>query len=137
MKNYEQEFFQRFKFTSEDLDRHLENALRDLDIARKDSFPEVRFTYSYQALIKAGITLIGKEGYKVRSVPGHHVKILDKMSEILDEADILTIGNAMRMKRNFDFYGGGESISEKEANDYLAFVEKVMPKAKKILHGKA
>ena len=32
------------------------------------------------------------------------------------------------MKRNVDFYGGGASISEKEAADYLKFVEAVIKK---------
>ena len=34
----------------------------------------------------------------------------------------------MRMKRNTDLYGGGEIVGEKEASDYLAFVQKVIRK---------
>jgi len=48
------------------------------------------------------------------------------MSEILENPDVLTLGDAMRTKRNSDFYGGGESITEKEAEDYLKFVEKTL-----------
>ena len=96
----------------------------------------MKFTYSYQALIKTGITLLAKVGkVKVRSIPGHHVKILEKMSEILGDEDVLIIGNAMRMKRNADLYGGGELVGEKEANDYLKFVQKIVEKAKNKVPG--
>ena len=124
MIHFEPDYFQKFKFSENQINRYFQSALRDLDIAGKDKFPEVRFTYGYQALIKAGITLIAKASQmKVRSAVGHHVKILEKMSEILKDADVFTIGNVMRQKRNFDFYGGGESVTEKEADDYLKFVE--------------
>jgi len=127
MTYFETKYFQKFSFTKQQIDRVFESALRDLKIARQDKFAEVRFTYGYQALVKAGIALIAKVGgVKVRSVPGHHVKILEKMSEILKNPDVLTLGDAMRTKRNSDFYGGGESITEKEAEDYLKFVEKTL-----------
>lgn len=129
--HFEKEYFQKFPFSSKQIKRYLENALRDLKIAKEDDFAEVRFTYCYQALIKAGIVLIAKEGQvKVRAIPGHHLKILTKMTEILDDPDILTMGNAMRMKRNLDFYSGGEFISRKETDDYLEFVERLMAKVK-------
>ena len=80
----DQEFFKRFDFTADDFGRYFQSALHDLEIARKDLFPEVRFTYCYQALIKSGIALLAKmESVKIRSVPGHHIKILEKMGEIL------------------------------------------------------
>lgn len=125
----EKEFFQKLKFSPEEINVRFENARRDLEIAAKDPFPEVRFTYAFQALIKTGIALLAREGLKVRSVPGHHVKILERMSEFLKDPDILTLGNAMRMKRNQDLYGAGELISEKESREYLAFVQKILKKA--------
>ncbi|MBI3332910.1 MAG: nucleotidyltransferase domain-containing protein [Candidatus Omnitrophica bacterium] len=97
-------------------------------------FPEVRFSYSYQALIKMGVALLAKRGQvKIRSVPGHHVKVLEKLSELLEDEDILAVGNAMRMKRNDDFYGGGAVITEKEAEDYLKFVGGVVKKAQGVI----
>jgi hypothetical protein len=116
--------FQKFRFTPNQIIRYTQNAQRDLKIAQESSIPEVRFTFGYQSLIKAGITLLaGIDQAKVRSTPGHHVKILDRMSQILRDPDIFTMGNVMRMKRNTDFYGSGENITEKEAEDYLAFIE--------------
>lgn len=130
--NFDQAFFSKFDFEPKVIKSHLANALRDLAIARKDPFVEVRFAYSYQALVKAGIALIARVGgVKVRSVPGHHVKILQKMSGILQAPDIVTIGEAMRVKRNTDFYGGRELVGEKEAADYLRFVERIIGKIEK------
>ena len=130
----EQEFFKKFNFKPDEIERYLQSALHDLEIAEKDRFSEVKFTYSYQALIKTGITLLAKvEKVKVRSMPGHHVKILEKMSEILGDEDVAAVGNAMRMKRNTDLYGGGEIIGEKEAADYLKFAQKILEKARKLI----
>jgi hypothetical protein len=125
------EFFQKFTFAAEEVNARFENARRDLVIAEKDPFPEVRFSYAFQALIKTGIAVLASEGLKVRSIPGHHVKILERMSAALDDPDILTLGNAMRMKRNQDLYGAGQLISEKESVEYLAFVQRILKRAKK------
>ena len=100
MTEFEREFFKKQKFAQEEIKRFLENVRRDLEIARKDPFPEVRFTYSFQ--------------------------IIEKMSEILKDPDISKFGNAMRTMRNTDFYGGGKPISENEAKDYLKFAEGVV-----------
>ena len=135
MTNFESDFFQKFKFTKEQINNYFQGALRDLEIARKDPFAEVRFTYAYQSLIKAGIALLAKVGsVRVRSVPGHHVKIIQKMGEILNDKDIAVIGDAMREKRNHNFYTGAEAITEKEAKDYLEFVEMVVQKVKSKFH---
>jgi len=134
MTTFESKFFQKSRFNKNQIDRYFQNALRDLKIAKKDSIAEVKFTYSYQALIKAGIALIAREGsVKARSVPGHHVKILAKMSEIMGNPDVFTIGNAMRMKRNKDFYSGGDHIGGKEVRDYLKFVEAAVGQIKDVL----
>jgi len=55
------------------------------------------------------------------------------MAHLLEDEDVFTMGNAMRMKRNLDLYGGGEFISEKEADDYLAFVDSVARKVENVL----
>jgi hypothetical protein len=125
------EFFQQQKFLKEEILKRFDGARRDLEIAAKDPFSEVRFSYGYQALIKIGIALLAQQGLKVRSIPGHHVKILERMSEILKDPDVLVFGNGMRMKRNQDLYGGSELITEKEAADSLVFVQKVFKLAEK------
>lgn len=100
--------------------------MKDLKIAKENPVIEVQFTYSYSALLKMGIALLAKQaGIKVRSVPGHHIKLLEKFSELLGDARIVVIGDAMRAKRNADLYGGGICITEKEAKDFLEFVSDV------------
>ena len=132
--HFDEKYFQKFNFSKEDIKQYFENTIRDLDIAKKDKIPEVKFTYAYQALIKVGITLIAKIGnVKVRSALGHHIKILEKMSDVLEDEALLTLGNAMRTKRNLDFYSGGEIITEKEATEYLAFVTGVIKEIEKRL----
>jgi hypothetical protein len=134
MIKFEAAYFRKFNFTEEQINQFLNNALKDLEIAKENSRPEVKFSYSYSAFIKGGIALLAKVGkVKVRSIPGHHVKIIEKMKEILKDEIVETIGNAMRTKRNEDFYGGGILISEKESKDYNLFVEKVFVTIKKVL----
>ena len=88
----------------------------------------VIFTFTYNAIIKAGIALIATYGYRVRSAPGHHIKLLQKMKEILGKeySLIIEIFNDMRRKRNTDLYGGGIYISEKDANEYLELSKSVL-----------
>ena len=134
MMHFEGVFFRKEKFTKEEIIQFLENAKKDLNIAKQNSLPEVKFTYSYTALIKVGITLIAKVGgVKVRSAQGHHIKILEKTGKILQDEEVIEIGNAMRTKRNLDFYGSGIIISEQEANDYCRFVEQVINKVEKVI----
>ena len=127
MIRFESETFKKVRFTKSQINGYLKKAFGDLEIAGKDSFVEVRFTYSYQALIKGGIALLAKVGQvKVRAVPGHHIKILECVSEILDDSDILALGNAMRMKRNEDLYGEAGAVTESEVAEYLSFVRSVL-----------
>ncbi len=129
MTSFESKYFRKFDFSSDQISRYFNNALRDLQIARESKHNEVRFNYTFTAMIKAGIALIAKRGnVKVRSAPGHHIKIIEKLSEILRDETVLTIGNSMRMKRNEDFYGGGIFISDKEASEYMEYVDGILKK---------
>ncbi len=133
MTRFDPDFFKRINFSKSQVSAYLENAFKDLRIAEKDRFTEVRFTYAYQALIKGGMTLLAREGFKVRAVSGHHVRILDAASKILKDPDIFIFGNAMRMKRNEDLYGEGEFVSDKETDEYLGFVGSVLNRIKKLI----
>lgn len=129
MTKFDNKHFRKFPFTDEQNDQFFQNALRDLKIAKEDGIPEVKFTYAYQALLKAGIALLAKSrSLKVRSIPGHHIAVISKMSEILKDDDVNIIGNRMRVKRNKDLYDGGDIISAKEADECLKFVEKAVKK---------
>ncbi|MEF3280314.1 MAG: hypothetical protein K6357_05040 [Elusimicrobiota bacterium] len=133
----EEKFFRKITFTNSQIVKYLNNALKDIKIAKNQNIAEVKFNYSYNALLKAGIALIaGIKNLKVKTVPGHHIQILKMMSEILNDNSVFDIGNAMRMKRNTDLYEGGILITEKESNDYCGYVEKIIKDVKKILESK-
>lgn len=137
MIHFDPQFFRKFDPTPDQIERYLAGAWRDFEIAKKDDFWEVKFAYSYQALIKGGIALLAQAGsVKVRSVPGHHVKILEKMSDILKDPDINVIGNAMRTKRNLDLYEGGTTIGEHEIEEFIRFVETVLDSVQRHLKSK-
>lgn len=130
MIRFEDQYFNKFNFTKDQIKKNLNNAFKDLNIAKKDQILEVKFNYAYTALIKAGIALLSFYRVKVRSVPGHHVKIIEKIAQILKDDSIADIGNLMRSKRNVDFYAGGIEVTKKECKEYIEFVDKVLENVK-------
>jgi hypothetical protein len=69
---------------------------------------------------------LSSHGLKVKSTAGHHVKVIEKTAELLEDNSILNVGNSMRTRRNLDLYGGGAEVTEKEAAEYLDFVRDVL-----------
>lgn len=130
---FEDKYFIRFRFSKAQIKKNLNNTLKDLDIAKKVKILDVKFNYAYTALIKSGITLLSYYQWKVKSAPGHHIKIIEKLAQILKADDIENIGNLMRSKRNLDFYAGGIEITKKECSEYISFVEDVINKLKEII----
>jgi len=131
--NFDTKFFQKKEFDKKTISKYLRNAIKDLKIAIDSKEPEVIFNFSYSALIKSGISLIASFSYRIKSRTGHHVKILEKLSEILDDKDIEIIGDKMRKKRNLDLYEGGIIIFQKEAKDYLNFIKQVIKRTEEYL----
>jgi hypothetical protein len=123
MIHFDEKYFQKITLDSDQLKQYFGAAKRDLHIAKTDIIPEVIFKFSYDALIKLGIALIARQGYKVRSIPGHHIKIIETMGEILENEYVAVVGNKMRQDRNHDFYDGGALVGEKEIMEYLRFIE--------------
>jgi len=83
----------------------------------------------FGSLLIIAYTLITKKGYKVRSTAGHHIKILEKLSQLLKDEDILVLGNKMRQERNVNLYDGGFFVGEKDSLEYLKFVKSTFKKA--------
>ncbi|MBA3066206.1 hypothetical protein KJ633_07810 [bacterium] len=137
MKSAENKYFKNVNFTSEQIKDYFNNAVKTLKIAGDNNSPEVKFDYAYKALIKAGITVIAAvKNAKVRSIQGHHIKIIETLSVILKDDTVNVVGNAMRAARNLDLYCGGKEISEKQSVDYYNFVKKIIAKAKLLLENK-
>lgn len=121
---FEDKYFRKLNFSRKQVEKYLNSALRDLAIAKESKITEVQFQFAYNSFIKLGITLIACSGYKVSSRAGHHIKILEKMSDILKDQNILIYGNAMRKVRNIELYDGGIFITKKQTEEYLNFVLK-------------
>jgi len=128
---FDNKFFRHFNFGKEQISKNLQNAFKDFEIAKKVNILEVEFNYTYTSLIKAGIALLSFYKVKIKSIPGHHIKIIEKTSDILKNESIADIGNAMRSKRNLDFYSGGMEVTEKECREYIDFVKDTLNKIKK------
>lgn len=129
MINFESQHFQKLTFQEQQINQFLLSARHDLKIAEESDVPDVIFKFGYDALIKLGIALIAKKGYKVRSTAGHHVKILEKLSQLLKDEDIVVLGNKMRQERNVNLYDGGIFVGEKDSLEYLEFVKGTFKKA--------
>ena len=127
---FSKDFFRTQGFTSEQLSRFFHAADEDLMIASDTNYNQVRFRFSYDAMLKLGIALIATRGYRVRSVPGHHVKILEALGALLNDSDVESIADLMRQKRNQDLYEGGALISEKESEEYREYVRQLFERAK-------
>ncbi len=107
MISFDCRYFKKLSFNGGQIKNFINSSLHDLEIAESSKIQDVIFKFSYEALIKLGIALIAEKGYKTRSVPGHHIKILEKLSDILRDEDIVVLGNKMRQERNMNFYDGG------------------------------
>ena len=121
--NFDRDFFIRQKFTRTQLGKYRQSAEHQLEIARRHEEPEIVFHFAYMALLKIGIYCLAKQGYRVRSRPGHHKKVMEALSAILDSRDVLIVGERMRKNRNRDMYDAGMLMTGKEAGEYFRFVD--------------
>jgi hypothetical protein len=131
--NYEERFFVRFNFSDRQIEKNLANAMKDLEIAKKTDILDVKFNYAYSALIKGGIALLSHSQLKVKSIPGHQTKIIEKLAQVLNDDSIEGLGNMMRQKRNLAFYSGGVEVTEKECAEYTTFAESVLKQVERLI----
>lgn len=131
MTHFQTEFFQPFTYTEAQISGYFLNAEQDLTRAKHADDPNIVYRIGYDAALKLGIAMIAKAGYKVRSVPGHHIKILDQLAEILKRPDEVDYLHRIRRKRNVDLYEGGLDFTEKEAEDLLKLCETLFSEARR------
>jgi len=134
----DQRLFQKKDFTKNDLDKLLANSSRDLHIAKKSRIPEVIFKFSYDAFLKACITIIAFQGYRAMSKRGHHKAIISATKIVLGKQfrDMLDYCDTMRRRRNIDLYGGGVLVSLSESKQFLEVVLMVHAEIKKRVSSK-
>jgi len=125
--------FEKFSFTEKQINRHYKSCLRDFSIASKSEIPEVAFRFCYDAIIKLSITICAKNNLRVKARAGHHVELIEKLSEFLKDREIVIIANEMRIKRNKDLYGEGVLMSNIDAKDYVRWAKGVFRTADEYL----
>lgn len=114
--------FIKFEFSQQQIDNYLQAAKRDLIIATSQA-AEVKFQFSYNCLLKLAQAVCAANSLRVRAQSGHHIALLEKFSNILNNKKIIAVAQAMRDKRNRDLYDGGIIITNKEAQVYYEFVK--------------
>lgn len=125
--------FEKFKFSERQIEGYYKSALRDYRIALKSDIQEVTFKFCYDALLKLAIAVCARNGLRAKAKQGHHVGLIQKMSDFLEDKDIKIIGDEMRSKRNLDMYAGGVFVSEKEAKEYLKWLKDIVIRAEDYL----
>ncbi len=55
---FEDKYFKKLNFNQKQIEKYLNSALRDISIAKESKITEVQFQFTYNSLIKLGITLI-------------------------------------------------------------------------------
>lgn len=125
--------FEKFVFTNKQIEKYFESALKDLNIAQS-AVSEVTFVFCYNCLLKLAIAVCAKNNLRVKARQGHHVALIIKLAEFLEDSEIEAVAQEMRAKRNKDLYSGGVLITEKEAAMYLEFMEKTVKRVEKYLN---
>ncbi|MBI4812700.1 hypothetical protein HY798_04705 [Candidatus Falkowbacteria bacterium] len=123
--------FVKFYFTQRQINNYYKTAIKNFKIAVKYEEPEIIFHFCYEALLKLAIAVCADNGLRVKSRAGHHIELIKKLSDYLEDNNIEKTGDRMRKKRNKDMYGGGVIITLKEAKDYLEWLKGVFEKGKK------
>lgn len=82
---------------------------------------EAAYQMFYESMLKASLALMLSYGFRPRSLPGHHVNIIEFSAKKLGNhyAYIMNTFNKMRRKRNQVIYEADIEITEKEANNAL------------------
>lgn len=128
--------FERFTFTKKQIDNYYRASLRDFKIAAESDIPEVSFRFCYDCLLKLAIAVCADNGLRVKARQGHHIELIQKLSFYFDDPEIAVMANDMRAKRNWDLYGGGVLLSEKEVKDYITWTKQIIEKSKQYFNKK-
>lgn len=105
------------------IDRFLANGSKKLDTAKKilDLDEEACLQQAYEAMMKASMAFMFSHGFRARSIPGHHIAIVEFVEQRLDGkyADLLALFDHLRRKRNAVLYDDKGFISRQDAEEAL------------------
>lgn len=132
--------FKKQPYQARQVKGHLSGATKKLQAAREicDIDEESAYELAYEAMLKASLALILREGLRPRSQPGHHVAIIEKAGEILGEKvqSLMKIFDEMRRNRNSFLYEAGDFVSSGELKEALMIADEYIQLIEKELSGK-
>jgi len=110
--------------------KYIASARKKLETARKtlEIDEEASYQFAYEAMLKASLSLMLSSGVRPRSLPGHHITIIEFAGEQLgkDYKHLISIFDRMRRKRNQAIYEVDVLISVTEARQALASAEQYL-----------
>jgi uncharacterized protein (UPF0332 family) len=115
------------------IERFLASADKKLASARKIlAFDEEAcLQQAYEAMLKASLGLMFSHSLRARSMPGHHIAIIEFARQRIDKkhAGLLTVFDRLRRKRNLAYIDDTGFVSHHDAEqaleaarDYLALI---------------
>ncbi len=114
----------------EQIGRFLASAAKKLTAARKTLSidEETAYQLAYESMLKGSLGFMLSLGFRPRSLPGHHVTIIEFAKEHLGEEFETIIGmfDRMRRKRHQAIYDVGGFVSTGEAQQALETAAKYL-----------
>lgn len=112
------------------ISRFLDSAAKKLAAARK-TLPideEASYQLAYESMLKASLGFMLSFGVRPRSLPGHHMVIIEFAEENLgtEFRNLIALFNRMRRKRHQAIYDVTGLISRLEAEQALATAEEYL-----------
>ena len=116
----------------EQVNAHYHGARERLNTAIQisDSDQEAAYEMAYEAVLKASIAILFKNGLRPRSLPGHHIAILEKANELLGDAfnNHFNVFDEMRRSRNDFIYDADGFVSSHEVKEAIKLVDGYLKK---------
>lgn len=110
------------------ISRFLAGAEKKLAAARKVCTidEEASYQLAYEAMLKASLGFLLSHGVRPRSLPGHHVAIIEFAEKHLGKefTNLIAAFNRMRRKRHVAIYDVTGFISTQEAREALETAER-------------
>jgi len=115
--------FKKQDYNPQQVKGHLEGATKKLKTAVtiSDDDEESSYQLAYEAMLKASLALILKHELRPRSIPGHHIAIIEMAGNLLGDqlTDMLKVFDEMRRNRNNFLYESRSFVSTQELNEAL------------------
>ena|SRR5271154_3964126 len=82
---------------------------------------EAALQQAYEAMLKASLGLMFSHGSRARSLPGHHIVIIEFIEKHLDKkhSGLISVFDRLRRKRNQALYDDSGFVSRRDAEEAI------------------